>query len=64
MRNLQLGFRRRFDGHDGLIFETSYVADIVTRDVSVSFVFVEQLQLEFGVANQVVELILFGFQIG
>ena len=64
MWHLKLGLRRRLDGHDGLILEPGHAAEVLICDVGVALVLVEQLELQLCVLDEVVQLVLFGFQVG
>ena len=63
VRDLDLGLSWCFDGHQCLVLEHRYAPEILVGDVSVASVLVQQLQLHIGVPNQVVQLILLGFEI-
>ena len=63
VRDLDLGLSWCFDGHQCLVLEPRYAPEILVGDVSVASVLVQQLQLHIGVPNQVVQLILLGFEI-
>ena len=63
MRDLELGLWWCFDRHHCLVFEPWHTPEILVGDVSVASVLVQQLQLHIGVPNQVVQLILLGFEI-
>ena len=57
MRYLEFGLRRCLDCHHRLVPEPVDAPKILIGDVCVAFVLVQELQLQFGVLDQVVELI-------
>lgn len=64
MRYLKLGLWRSFNGHNRLVSEAGNAAQILVCDISVGLVLIEQLQLQFCITYVIVQLILFGFQVG
>ena len=64
MGNGELGLRRRLDGHHGLVLEAADAAEVLVRDVGAPLVLVEQLQLQLGVLDEVVELPLLRLEVG
>ena len=64
MGNCEFGLRRRLDGHHRLVLEAADAAKVLVRDVGVPLVLVEQLQLQLGVLDEVVQLALLGLQVG
>ena len=53
---MQLGLWWCVDRHDGLVLEPGHRPQVLVRDVSVALVLIQQLQLELGIADEVVKL--------
>ena len=63
MWHLELSFWRSLDSHHRLVLEPGHTPKILVRDVGIGLVLVEELQLQLSVADEVIQLILFGFEI-
>ena len=64
MRHREFGLGRRLDGHHRLVLEAADPSQVLVRDVGVPLVLVEQLQLQLGVLDEVVELPLLRLEVG